>query len=84
MRMAGDELAALAQPHMAALARPGVTEDEAIENMIALSEVMRQKNAFTGPTIEDAIRDPKTPPGERVVLIQLMEQLKRDGALPEP
>jgi hypothetical protein len=82
MRMAGDQLAALAHPHMAALARPGATEGEVIESMIALSEVMRQENAFTGFTVEDAIRDPRTPPGERVVLIQLMEQLKQDGALP--
>lgn len=73
--MAGDQLAALAEPHMAALASPGLTEDEVVAHMIGLSEVMRQDNGYS---IRDAIRDPRTPPQERADLIRLSELIMRE------
>lgn len=75
MRMAGEQLAALAEPHMAALARPGVTQDEVVANMIALSQVMGQQSGYS---IGDAIRDPRTPPQERADLIRLSELIERE------
>jgi len=69
---------------MAAIARPGASEDEVIASMIALSEVMQQKSAQPRTlrqqmvSIEDAIRNPATPQGERTVLVQLLQQLKEE------
>ena len=60
---------------MAALASPGLTEDEVVAHMIGLSEVMRQDNGYS---IRDAIRDPRTPPQERADLIRLSELIERE------
>ena len=76
MRMAGDQLAALVGPHMAALAGPGVKRDEVAAHMIALSEIMGQQGGYS---IGDAIRDPNTPPQERADLVRLSELMEREN-----
>lgn len=40
MRMAGDSLSAAAEPFMAAIARPGTSEDDVVNSMLRLQELM--------------------------------------------
>ena len=86
MRMAGDQLAALVEPHVlgvTALAGYGAGRGEVTADMIALSKAMGRHFALDSPvqptqTIREALESPATPPEEKVVLRQLLRQLEEE------